>query len=69
MEYSIRSLAEVAGVRARTLGYYDEIKLLKPLYVNEAGYGYYGDKELAIIKSYWKRQYGIGSTGCKIGID
>lgn len=50
MEYSIRSLAELAGVSARTLRYYDEIGLLKPLYVNEAGYRYYGDKELAILQ-------------------
>lgn len=38
MEYSIRELSELAGVSARTLRYYDEIDLLKPLYVNEAGY-------------------------------
>ena len=37
MEYSIRELSELAGVSARTLRYYDEIDLLKPLYVNEAG--------------------------------
>lgn len=50
MEYSIRELSELAGVSARTLRYYDEIGLLKPLYVNEAGYRYYGDKELAILQ-------------------
>lgn len=46
MEYSIRELAELAGVSARTLRYYDQIGLLKPLYVNDAGYRYYGGKEV-----------------------
>ena len=38
MRYGIRELSELAGVSARTLRYYDEIGLLKPLFVNEAGY-------------------------------
>lgn len=50
MEYSIRELAELAGVSARTLRYYDEIDLLKPLYVNEAGYRYYGEKEVTTLQ-------------------
>lgn len=50
MEYSIRELSELAGVSARTLRYYDEINLLKPLYVNDAGYRYYGEKELVILQ-------------------
>ena len=43
--YSIRELSELAGVSARTLRYYDEINLLKPGYVNEAGYRFYGTEE------------------------
>ena len=35
MEYGIRELSEMAGVSARTLRYYDEIGLLKPLYVSD----------------------------------
>ena len=50
MEYSIRELAGLAGVSARTLRYYDEIDLLKPFYVNEAGYRYYGEKELVLLQ-------------------
>lgn len=50
MEYSIRALSELAGVSARTLRYYDEIGLLKPLYVNEAGYRYYGEQEAALLQ-------------------
>ena len=38
MEYGIREVAELAGVSARTLRYYDEIGLLKPSHVSEAGY-------------------------------
>ena len=43
MEYGIRELSELAGVSARTLRYYDEIGLLKPLYVSQAGYRFYGE--------------------------
>lgn len=50
MEYSIRALSELAGVSARTLRYYDEIGLLKPLYVSEAGYRFYGEQELARLQ-------------------
>lgn len=50
MEYSIRELSQLAGVSARTLRYYDEVDLLKPLYVNEAGYRFYGEKELALLQ-------------------
>lgn len=46
MVYSIRELSELAGVSARTLRYYDAIGLLKPLYVNEAGYRFYGESEV-----------------------
>ena len=50
MEYSIKELSELAGVSARTLRYYDEIDLLKPSRVNEAGYRYYGESEIAVLQ-------------------
>lgn len=50
MAYSIRELSELAGVSARTLRYYDEIGLLKPLYVSDAGYRFYGDSEVAVLQ-------------------
>ena len=50
MEYSIKELSELAGISARTLRYYDEIGLLKPLRVNEAGYRYYGESEAAVLQ-------------------
>lgn len=50
MEYSIKSLAKMAGISTRTLRYYDEIGLLKPLKINSSGYRIYGDKELDILQ-------------------
>ncbi len=50
MEYSIRALSELAGVSARTLRYYDEIGLLKPLRTSEAGYRFYGEKEVKLLQ-------------------
>lgn len=50
MNYGIRELSEIAGVSARTLRYYDQIGLLKPLYTNEAGYRYYGESEVALLQ-------------------
>lgn len=50
MEYGIRELSQIAGVSARTLRYYDEIGLLKPLRVSEAGYRFYGEKEMALLQ-------------------
>lgn len=48
--YSTGKLSEVSGVSSRTLRYYDEIGLLKPSFINEAGYRYYGDKEIALLQ-------------------
>ena len=50
MEYSIRELSEMAGVSARTLRYYDEIGLLKPSRTSEAGYRFYGEKEVELLQ-------------------
>lgn len=50
MEYSIRELADLAGISTRTLRYYDEINLLKPNRVNENGVRFYGKKELDLLQ-------------------
>ena len=50
MEYSIKELSSLAGVSARTLRYYDEIGLLKPSRVTDAGYRYYGPEEVALLQ-------------------
>ncbi len=62
MEYGIRELSKLAGVSARTLRYYDEIGLLKPLYVSEAGYRFYGEGEVALLQQilfYRERGFGL----------
>lgn len=46
MEYSINELSKLAGVSARTLRYYDEIDLLKPTRISDAGYRYYDEKQV-----------------------
>ena len=48
--YSIGELAELAGVSARTLRYYDREGLVKPSCVNEAGYRFYGEREVNLLQ-------------------
>ena len=50
MEYTIKKLGDLSGVSARTLRYYDEIDLLKPLKVNDSGYRMYGDREVDLLQ-------------------
>jgi DNA-binding transcriptional MerR regulator len=44
--YSVKKLADMAGVSVRTLHLYDEIGLLKPSVRTQARYRLYGEKEL-----------------------
>ena len=46
MEYSSNKLSKISGVSARTLRYYDEIGLLKPVRVASSGYRLYGQDEV-----------------------
>ncbi|SES20580.1 DNA-binding transcriptional regulator, MerR family [Gracilibacillus ureilyticus] len=46
MEYTVSQLAKLSGVSGRTLRYYDQIGLLRPARVNDAGYRFYGEKEV-----------------------
>ncbi|XOQ15147.1 MAG: Transcriptional activator [Shouchella clausii] len=50
MEYTVKKLAQLAGVSARTLRYYDEIGLLKPERVNSSGYRIYGPKQVDLLQ-------------------
>lgn len=50
MFYTVSELAKISGVTIRTLHYYDEIGLLKPGYVNEAGYRFYTQKQLMLLQ-------------------
>ncbi|MBM7587276.1 DNA-binding transcriptional MerR regulator [Bacillus pakistanensis] len=50
MEYTVNKLAQLAGVSARTLRYYDEIGLLKPARINSSGYRIYGQQEVDLLQ-------------------
>ena len=47
---TIKEVSQLTGISIRTLRYYDEIGLLKPSRVNEAGYRYYGESEVAVLQ-------------------
>lgn len=48
---SVHEVAELTGITVRTLHYYDEIGLLKPTKVTEAGYRMYDDTALSRLQS------------------
>jgi DNA-binding transcriptional MerR regulator len=50
MAYTVKKLAQISGVSSRTLRYYDEIGLLKPMRINSSGYRIYGQKEVDILQ-------------------
>ena len=47
---NISRVAKLTGVTVRTLRYYDEIGLLKPSQVTEAGYRVYDDADLEVLQ-------------------
>ncbi|MGN0298806.1 MAG: MerR family transcriptional regulator [Lachnospiraceae bacterium] len=47
---TVKEIAEIAGISARTLHYYDEIGLLVPTAKSEAGYRLYDDKALETLQ-------------------
>lgn len=49
-ELTVKALSSLSGVSVRTLHYYDEIGLLKPLYTALNGYRYYGEEEVLILQ-------------------
>ena len=46
MGYTVKMVADLAGVSVRTLHHYDQIGLLKPASRNHARYRFYGEAEL-----------------------
>jgi len=50
MAYTIKEIADLAGVTPRTLRYYDEIGLLGPSQIGENGYRYYDHESLLILQ-------------------
>ena len=43
---TVKEVSQLAGISIRTLRYYDEMGLLKPTQVSEAGYRLYDDTAL-----------------------
>ena len=50
MAYTIKELADIAGVSVRTLHYYDQIGLLQPAYIYDNGYRIYEAPELTRLQ-------------------
>lgn len=50
MNYTVKELAELAGISSRTIRYYDKIGLLKPQRINANGYRVYGNQEVALLQ-------------------
>ena len=49
---TVKDVSEITGISIRTLRYYDEIGLLKPTELTEAGYRLYDNKALEKLKSH-----------------
>jgi len=50
MIYTISELAKLAGISTRTLRYYDEINLISPSFVNDAGYRLYDQQAVDTLQ-------------------
>lgn len=66
MEYTIQKLSKLAGISTRTLRYYDEIGLLKPVRNNSSGYRIYGSTEIDLLQQIlFYRELGVGLENIK----
>ncbi len=50
MAYTVKKLAAMSGVSARTLRFYDEVGLLKPAYHGANGYRFYEEAQLLTLQ-------------------
>jgi DNA-binding transcriptional MerR regulator len=48
--FTVKEIAKLSGVSARTLRFYDEIGLLKPAFYGENGYRYYEREQLLMLQ-------------------
>jgi DNA-binding transcriptional MerR regulator len=68
--YTVRQLAGLAGVSARTLHYYDEIGLLKPAAVGANGYRRYDDAAVFRLQQIlFYRELGLTLAQIKAALD
>lgn len=70
MEYTVKALADLAGITPRTLRWYDREGLLKPLRTTEAGYRIYGPAQVARLQDIlFYRELGLGLTAIRELLD
>ncbi|HMT20309.1 MAG TPA: MerR family transcriptional regulator [Promineifilum sp.] len=70
MTYTVKQLADLAGVTARTLHYYDEIGLLPPSCVAENGYRRYDDAAvLRLQQVLFYRELGLSLNDIRDALD
>lgn len=70
MEYTIKQMADLAGISTSTLRYYDKINLLKPKAVSKAGYRIYGEREVdALQQVLFYKNLGVELTEIKTCIN
>ena len=70
MEYTVKALADLAGVTPRTLRWYDQTGLLKPLRTTEAGYRLYGPPQLDRLQDIlFYRELGLDLTSIRAILD
>lgn len=70
MGYTVKQLADIAGVTTRTLHYYDEIGLLRPASYGDNGYRYYDeDAVLRLQQILFFRELDFGLERIKTILD
>lgn len=70
MEYTVKSLAELAGVTPRALRWYDQKGLLKPRRTTEAGYRLYGPEEVNRLQAIlFYRELGLNLEAIREIVD
>lgn len=70
MEYTVKALARLTGVTARTLRWYDAVGLLPPLRTTGAGYRIYGPDEVERLRQIlFYRALGLGLEEIKSILD
>lgn len=58
--YTVKEVAKLANVSVRALHHYDSIGLLRPAYIGENRYRYYGDTELLRLQQIlFYREFGV----------
>ena len=70
MEYTIKALADLAGVTPRTLRWYDKEGLLKPLRTTDAGYRIYGPEQVDRLQTIlFYRELGLELSSIRTILD